>query len=1298
MSRRNRPSNHIQPLESRVLFSTLTVNVAGGAQYTNLQTAISAANAGDTILVSPGTYTAGPLNFLGNQSLFFISKALNIVSTGGAGSTVLAAPSGQPAAVQIVTSNVTLQGFTVTGGSFGVQVEDYVTLQSQGKVAPVSNVLLKNLTVSPEIVTNGGHGVLLEDAFSSVVENVHVTNASANGIYIHTGGTNVVMGCTVDATATQHAFAIGSSNGNQLVDNTVNGSAFDGIILVAASNNVVRGNTITNPKYDGITVTDDGTSHTAHSTGNVIVDNVINNTGLANGLSDGTGIFLNSESDYTYVAGNVMHGAPENGIAIFNSSYNTIDGNTAYGNGQGGIFVYNNPTTSLSVGGAPTSNLLENNYFYDNLNNAGFNLRGAVNTTVTHNYVSGTGITTGLYGGINVQTSSGTTIYGNTLQDLQQGFDVFADSTTTTIYDNRAINVKYEYGFAPTSTTWDAGRRLGGNFWSNQSPAADGSPSQGTTPYTDIVYNPANGSTGGGNVDSYPFQTEALGQAYAVTVLQPTAGTVLTSGARREVRWSSTGSARVTITYASASTSTSGTIASDIPDTGVYIWQVPAGLPSASDYVISITPETSAKAVAGTAATSSPLTVVASGSTTIQLATQARSQRLSPGATEMIGWTGTNLGAVAVQIQLDGGAWTTLGTAPAGTDFLSVTLPSANSSQARFRVVDASGATDVMDGFFTLGTTAAVTQSPPASVAVGSYQNLTWVSPAASVTATISLVDTANGGSTALLTAAPDVGTATVQIPDDVTTAAVVRIAFFDASGNALGTVDSTSLAVTGATLTSAFNVSISGLTFKAGTYQRTQTLPVSATVACTGTASSTAPTVSFYLSTTPSITPSSVLLGTGTGTAIAAGGTQVVTLSPAASVANLPGGTFYIGAVVSATGESTTTDDTYFYPAAAIGIPGAVTTTTDLGVTSVTGAPGAYTTLQAVTAIANITNAGTVPVGGTVKFYLSTSSTLGGAGDVLIGTVKAPTLKAGASAAVKLTNASLAGLTAGTYYLGATITAAGDSNAANNSAVVTTGTYAITVPTLDLAAVSLTAKRPKTVIGAALAKESATAVFVNDGQAPITGTTDVSFYYSTSSTFDGTAVKITSVPAKLSKLAIGKKVSVRGNFSYPINVPDGSYYLFAAINTSGAITESNPSNDSIGGLAPVTIQAPRVDVGLSITTLPGTIATGPKGKNALAFSLANSGNVVAKGTAILQLYASSDATFDPSDTLLSSTKISLNLAAGKSVLSKVALKLAAGAVTGAKYIYAVITPTTTVADTDTANNSAFSAVPVTFN
>ena len=92
--------------QSNVHAATLCVNTAGtGGCYATIQSAIDAANPGDTINIEPGNYS-GNIN---------ITKSLTLTSTSSAADTTISGIGS--AAIRISADNVVIEGFTITNPS-----------------------------------------------------------------------------------------------------------------------------------------------------------------------------------------------------------------------------------------------------------------------------------------------------------------------------------------------------------------------------------------------------------------------------------------------------------------------------------------------------------------------------------------------------------------------------------------------------------------------------------------------------------------------------------------------------------------------------------------------------------------------------------------------------------------------------------------------------------------------------------------------------------------------------------------------------------------------------------------------------------------------------------------------------------------------------------------------------------------------------------------------------------------------------------------------------------------------------
>jgi parallel beta-helix repeat protein len=753
----------IDALESRRLFSTYTVNAAGGANYSDLETAIVNAPAGSTLLVAPGTYTAHPTPLDGAASVFWITKALTIKSTGGPASTKLVVPAGQNQNVLISASNVTLEGFSLLSGNFCLMAQDFLHNTT------LSNVLLENLELTPDATDGNGHGILLEQVDHSVVDNCTVGLSYANGIMVDNNSFyDTVMDCTVNGTVTQHGIAVKNSDDDQIVNNTVNESGFDGVILYNASNNQVTGNDLTNFQVDGICLTNTSDS-------NDIALNTVASTGYAQGRTVGTGIWMNLSSNSNTIFANTVSGSAECGIDIFVSDNNLIDGNNVFDNYEGGIFLYNCPGYTPALGPEPANTVIINNYVHDNTANGAVTLNGATNTDIERNYFSG--VYTGVYGsssdvGLLSENTTNTQFINNTVVNLAAGIAALATTGDLNVYLNRFINVGENYAFAGATIQFDDGSIIGGNYWSNQ--PAQGDP--GWTPYTKFVYN-MTGALGGGYEDSNPFGDESLGQPYAVNVTSPAVGTIMAPFSTRAIQWTSTGATLVDIFYSSPQTG-DVLIAQNQPDSGVYVWTVP-NLPASSDYQIKIAPENSAGQMLGTPAVGGIFSIAAASP--LKLLSPPANLITSPGSSITVSWDSTIPGTpVDVQLQTNGGTWTTLASSITD-DFASVTLPNVATDQARIRVVEhGTMVGDTQDGFFSISNTASVyTES---NQLIGSNQTINWLSPA---NATMINVAFWNGSTwTPIATDLPNQGSVTWFVPEMATNGSSIQVQFLDSSGN----------------------------------------------------------------------------------------------------------------------------------------------------------------------------------------------------------------------------------------------------------------------------------------------------------------------------------------------------------------------------------------------------------------------------------------------------------------------------------------------------------------------------------
>ncbi len=749
----------------------------------NLQNAIRAASPGDTILVHPGVYTATTTPENPFNAIFDITKSLTIRSIGGPAVTTLEVvpePTGkQFTAIRIFASNFVLDGFTIRGGNWGVQVVDWQAGSA------LSNVVLRNLVIETNaLAAVPGHGIWLSRTSNSVIENCRVKNAYATGILLDNNSNyNLVINSAVERTDVQHGIGVKNSHFNVIAGNTITGAGFDGILLIGASYNRVEGNAVSGFKNDGIALTKEEGSG-AVSRGNYVGRNLVVSDGWAMGRTVGAGIWLNSESDGNLVFANNVSGSAETGIPVFNSSRNIIRANAVHRNGQGGVFLYTDPGSS---GPSPAYNVIEHNYLFNHLFNAGIYSRAAGRSHILFNFITSGPDSDANAAGIILQTTAHTNVYGNTIRNLKASEYVYADVTTSGLFLNRHFNSPDQYSMAPAQVAWDAGPTLGGNYWSNW--AAAGNPST-TTPYTNFIYNAA-GARGGGYADRYPYQSENFGRPYAIEIVQPSPGLIAAAGSRKTIAWKSQGCVLVDILLARSGGSAT-TIASNYPDSGYYLWNVPALTPG-SDYTIELRCKTSSGADTGARSTSGQFSITGGD---LILLSPGPYAMANAGGTLLVSWRkSSSVGAVDVFLKTDAGGGYALAQASVTDNFVRITLPFAASNRASVMIRDPANAnaSDSLDGFFTIRSTAGAFTSPSASgtLVIGSEVWVEWVSPQGSEYVDLELWNPAVGQFQSLISNLADFGRFSWLVPDAPTTNLYIRAIFKNANNQIVGVTQS---------------------------------------------------------------------------------------------------------------------------------------------------------------------------------------------------------------------------------------------------------------------------------------------------------------------------------------------------------------------------------------------------------------------------------------------------------------------------------------------------------------------------
>ena len=296
---------------SMLLFFLLTTSLQ--AQTTirvpedqpSIQDAINVASSGDTVLVAPGTYF---------ENLFFGGKAIAVKSSAGADSTIIDGGGIVVVSFQSFEGQTTvLDGFTIrNGGADGAIV-----------------VFFSSPTISNNIIRdNAGCGIYILSSPSAVVANNAISNnlmtcpnqAGGAGIAIDGSGSPLITGNTI------------SNNGsNFLIGGGIGVSSFSADATPVITNNTIKDN---QAQMGAGIMLDFGAN--ALITQNLIIENMaqlgggvairgasgsLTSNTIANndGLTDGSGIFLDSFTSPLSFIDNVIVGRTGNTVFFCNT-------------------------------------------------------------------------------------------------------------------------------------------------------------------------------------------------------------------------------------------------------------------------------------------------------------------------------------------------------------------------------------------------------------------------------------------------------------------------------------------------------------------------------------------------------------------------------------------------------------------------------------------------------------------------------------------------------------------------------------------------------------------------------------------------------------------------------------------------------------------------------------------------------------------------------------------------------------------------------------------------------------------
>ncbi|HWQ47549.1 MAG TPA: NosD domain-containing protein [Methanosarcina sp.] len=307
-----------------------------GADYNSIQDAVENATDGDTILVFPGNYIE---NVYVNKELIISSLSGNQVDT------IVKAANSEDDVFKVVSDNVTISGFSITGAGIDQYGDDRAGIYFES---------VNNSIIRENNVYSNGYGILLLDSYNNTLADNSAYMSCIGGIFLWNSSYNRLHNNLINTSNHEGIHLYESSNNNELNNNTVNYTYVGfGIDLTLCDNNTLTSNIVSNNEL-GFLLTG--------SNNNSFINNIANS-------NKWNGVDLQGSNSNNILYNNTANFNSHNGIFLINSNSNRLNFNNASNNAEYGINLNNSSTNNILIGNIADSNGIKNIHVADPVNN-----------------------------------------------------------------------------------------------------------------------------------------------------------------------------------------------------------------------------------------------------------------------------------------------------------------------------------------------------------------------------------------------------------------------------------------------------------------------------------------------------------------------------------------------------------------------------------------------------------------------------------------------------------------------------------------------------------------------------------------------------------------------------------------------------------------------------------------------------------------------------------------------------------------------------------------------------------------